>query len=173
MNKKSIYDKYCNDIQNPALGASIIALFCDEYHKQSISDLYPELHLLFIIIPLILNENFCSQLVNKKGNKRTRKTENSKEVISYLSKIVNDSKTANNLHHYTEVFRKYTLTCIAFAKMLHIIEITEDAKIKCVAAKISKFPKDNMYLKAAKLLGEYFANGVSLSLIQQKLGVAF
>ena len=39
--------------------------------------------------------------------------------------------------------------------------------------KISKFPKDNRYLKAAKLLGEYFANGVSLSLIQQKLGVIF
>ena len=173
MNKKSIYDKYCNDIQNPALGASLIAIFCDEFHKQSIKDEYPQLHLIFIIIPLILNENFCNQLVNEKGNKRTRKTEEGKEVLSYLSKIVNNYKTANNLHHYTEVFRKYTLTCVAFAKKLNIIEVSNDAKIKCISDKISKLPKDNRYLKAAKLLGEYFANGVSLSLIQQKLGVIF
>lgn len=173
MNEKSIYDKYCNDIQNPELGASLIAIFCNEFHKQSIKNEYPQFHLIFIIIPLILNENFCNQLVNEKGNKRTRKTEESKEVISYLSKIVNNSKTANNLHHYTEVFRKYTLTCFAFAKKLNIIEISNDAKVKCISGKISKFPRDNRYLKAAKLLGEYFANGVSLSLIQQKLGVAF
>lgn len=173
MNKKSIYEKYCNDIQNPALGASLIAIFCNEFHKQSLKNEYPQIHLIFIIMPLILNENFCNQLINSKGNKRTRKTEEGKEVISYLSKIVNNSKIANNLHHYTEVFRKYTLTCIAFAKKLNIIEISDDVKIKCITDKISKFPNDNRYLKATKLLGEYFANGVSLNLIQQKLGVTF
>ena len=94
MNKKSIYEKYCNDIQNPALGASLIAIFCNEFHKQSLKNEYPQIHLIFIIMPLILNENFCNQLINSKGNKLTRKTEEGKEVISYLSKIVNSSKTS-------------------------------------------------------------------------------
>jgi hypothetical protein len=164
---KTVYEKYCNDIQNPALGAAIIAIFINEFYKHSINQENPPLLMIFVIIPLILNEKFRKLLIKTNGRK------SSLEPITFLSKIVRDDATSNNLHHYVEIFKSYTLTSMVFAIKMGIVEITSEAKVVCATTKMDKFPVDNLYLKAAKILGEYFANGVTLQLMQQKLEVLF
>ena len=165
---KNVYQKYCNDIQNPALGAAIISIFVNTFNKSSINKEYPSLLMVFVIIPLILNENYRQLLINSKGNK------SSNGILTFLSKIVKKEFTANNLHHYVEIFKSYTLTSIVFAINTGLIKIdSKNGTILPFSEKIEKFPVDNLYLKAAKILGDYFSNGITLKLLQQKLEVLF
>lgn len=164
---KNIYEKYCNDIQNPALGAAIIANFANTFYLNSEEDDKLSLLMVFVIVPLILNKNFRSCLVAPNGNKA------SNNLITFLSKIANRDNTANNLHKYVEIFRGYTLTSIIFAKKIGLIEIDNDANVICSSSKIKNLPKDNLYIKASKVLGEYFADKMTLNLLSQQLGVMF
>lgn len=165
---KNIYQKYCNNIQNPALGAAIIAIFVNEYYKNSIQKKFPNLLMIFVVIPLILNKNYRMLLINNEGKCLSR------NIMTYLSKINKNKLTANSLHHYVEVFKGYSLASIIFAKNIGLINIDiNNAIIISEHEKIKIFPINNMYLRMAKILGKYFANGVTLKLLQQHLEVLF
>lgn len=77
------------------------------------------------------------------------------------------------MHSYIDKFKSYTTTSIAFGIKLNIIEIDENANIVS-KLKYQKFlPKNNLYVKGADILGSYFANGVTLKTIADKLEVLF
>lgn len=164
---KNAYSKFCNYIQNPALGSIIIAIFSESYKKSSITSKAPNILYAFVVMALLLNEDMRDCVIHKNGKKA------SNNVVTLFSKLMSNKDTFNNLHSYIDKFKSYTTTSIAFGIKLNIIEIDENANIVS-KLKYQKFlPKNNLYIKGAYILGEYFANGVTLKTIADKLEVLF
>lgn len=165
--KNNIYQKYCNEIQNPALGAVLISVFANEYKKASLNKNNPSLLMVFVIIPIILNKDFRNCLIKDDGKKA------SNTALSFFSKINEKNETFDNLHHYINVFKNYVFTSFIFGLQSNIITFDSNAEVICKSTKLSELPENNIYIKSAKILGEYFANGISLKFLTQKLGVIF
>lgn len=163
----NIYKKYCNEIQNPALGATLICIFSKAYKENSLSKNNPSILLIFLIMPLILNKDFRN-LVIKDDGKRA-----SNNINSFLSKINENIKTFESLHDYIKIFRGYTLTSLIFALKTGLIEVEENMSVASATEGVLNFPEKNIYIKTARILGEYFSNGISLQLLTNKIGVIF
>lgn len=164
---KNAYLKFCNYIQNPVLGSMIIAVFSESYRKHSIMEQNPNILYAFIVIALLLNEDMRNCIIHKNGKKA------SNNVVTLFSKLMSNKETFNNLHDYINKFKSYTATSIAFGVKAKIITIDENTNI-ISKLKYKKFlPKDNLYIKAAYILGDYLANGVSLKTLANKLEVMF
>jgi hypothetical protein len=165
--KNNIYKKYCNGIQNPALGAILISVFADTYEKTSLTHNRPSLLMIFMIIPIILNKDFRNCLIKDDGKKA------SKNALTLISKINEKKETFDALHNYINVFKNYIFTSFIFGLQAGIISLDSDAGIICKSTKLSELPEKNIYVKSAKILGEYFANGISVKFLARKLGVIF
>lgn len=163
----NIYEKYCNNIQNPALGSIIISLFAYEFHRNSILHRNPNLLYAFILIPLLMNKDMRSCIVNEKCGKA------SNNIYTLLSKLMKNEKTFNNIHSYVEKFKTFTMASVLFGLKTELFSIDNDANIVSKLNKQKYLPKDNIYIKGATVLGEYFANGISLKELASKLEVLF
>lgn len=163
----NIYEKYCNDIQNPALGSILISLFAYEFYKSSIIHKTPNLLYAFLIIPLLMNKDMRSCIVSDKGGK------SSNNAYTLLSKLMKNENTFNNIHNYVEKFKTITMTSILFGLKTELFYIDNNANIVSCLNKQKFLPQNNLYLKGAKVLGEYFANEISLKELANKLEVLF
>lgn len=144
MKNRSIYDRYCNDFQNPAMGAYIIAKFVESYIKNAPNKNFPNIFHIFSVMPIVINSNFRNCI--------KRKT-----VLDSLIKEINDNDKLfgtyqNNILRYKE----YTMTCLLFCLRLNLIAISDTGDIQVTAKKLPNHK--NKLITNAERLGLLFSN---------------
>lgn len=95
-----IYSKYCTSMQNHGLGSFSIVAFISGYH--SIHKEYPNWFDIFLVLPMIMNEQ-VRELIKKsvgRGGATTIET-----LIS--SKILNKKEKYGAFHNLIDSFKEY------------------------------------------------------------------
>lgn len=127
---KKIYKQYCNDIQNPALGAFLIYTFANLFYKRKKD--YVSLLDIFIFIPLIMVKETREILYFLDANGKSHKTTKiSKfyEKIGYIGKL-NSNLTLGTINGVIIRFREFIMASIVFAIDTKLIELTSKGYIK-------------------------------------------
>lgn len=144
-----IYSKYCTSMQNHGLGAFAIVAFISGYN--SINAEYPKWFDIFLVLPMIMNEQ-VRELIKKssgRGGATTIET-----LIS--SRILNKKEKYGAFHNLIDSFKEYTITCIIFGLRTKLISQINDIEFKSnVLFEKEKF-NNNIYLASYKL-GELYA----------------
>lgn len=144
-----IYNKYCTSMQNHGLGAFVIVAFISGYN--SINKEYPKWFDVFLVLPMIMNEQ-VRELIKKssgRGGATTIET-----LIS--SRILNKKEKYGAFHNLIDSFKEYTITCIIFGLRTKLISQINDIEFKSnVLFEKEKF-NNNIYLASYKL-GELYA----------------
>ena len=145
-----IYNKYCTSMQNHGLGAFTIVAFISGYN--SINEKYPNWFDIFLVLPMIMNEQ-VRELIRKpvgRGGATTIET-----LIS--SKILNKKEKFGAFHNLITSFKEYTMTCIIFGLRTKLISRINSIELKNnILFEKEKF-NNNIFLASYKL-GELYAN---------------
>lgn len=145
----NIYVKYCNDIQNPALGAYALAIFVHEYNQKSKKGKASLLY-LFIIMPLLMNKTLRSLIVNDSYKKQ-------KKLLSSLTReLCSNENTIGILNSNIRNYQEYTLTSFIFALRLGLLSINNRGEL---TPKENLRKNINIVVYAAEVLGNLFATG--------------
>ena len=165
----SIYKKYCNDIQNPALGAYAIASFVNEYKKEAEENKLPNLIHLFLFISMVMNKDIRNSI--KKDNFKGKSGILS--IDRFLSEeIYKNHNSFGTLHNNIKNYREYTLTSLIFAIRIGIISLTNNGEIDIVNL-FKKYKQENYIISASEKMGKLFAKDpYSLNKIIIGTGVA-
>lgn len=146
---KNIYYEFCNDTQNEAIGAYVIARFIKAYIANSEDNKKPTIFDVFIIFPMIMNLEIRKHIISEDGKMKSR------ILSSIVSKFKEDPKIYGSLHHHIEKYKEYTLTSLIFALHLNFIKLEE--------IYLSTTDKDipshtHLSIIASDYLGKLFAN---------------
>ena len=145
MRDNNIYDRYCNDFQNPALGAYIIAKFVESYIKNATNNSFPSIFHIFSIMPIIINSNF-------------RKCIKRKNVLDSLIKEINENDKLFGTYQTNILrYKEYTMTCLLFCIRLNLISINDEGDIQITVQKLPNH-KNKLIINAERL-GMLFSNG--------------
>lgn len=126
---KTIYKKYCNDIQNPVLGAFLIHTFASVFfeHKNTYTNLLD----IFIFIPLIMVRDVRELIFwfdeNNKSHKIT-KISKLYEKIGYIGKT-KDNFAIGTINNTIFKFREYIISSIIFAIEAKLVFINLNGQI--------------------------------------------
>lgn len=147
---KKIYKKYCNDIQNPALGAFLIYTFANLFYKRKKD--YVSLLDIFIFIPLVMVKDtreilYCLD-TNGKSHKII-KISKFYEQIGYIGKR-NGNLTLGTINGVIMRFREFIMASIIFAIDTKLVELTADGYIK---PRDVHFPNFNLNKELSVLVG--------------------
>ncbi len=165
---KTIYKKYCNDIQNPALGAFIIATFVN-YFKLN-SNQYPTIIDIFLVMPLIIVE--CTRkLINGERNIRKMNT--------FYKELKNTSSKKNNTAMGVSLssiknYKEYTMCSIIFALDTNLIRFNDNYDIDIMKYKEYDNEENEELLEifnASKILGQIYAKDYNTKKLLSELGV--
>lgn len=142
---ESIYEQYCNDFHNPALGAYIIVKFVESFYKHASSDKSLNILYLFAVMPLVMNVNFRNCIGNK--------------IIlnSLIASINKNKKLFGSYHDAIDRYKEYTLCCLIFALRLGFVSLGNDAVIKLEAYNLPDHT--NILVRNAAKMGTLFAKG--------------
>ena len=127
---KKIYKKYCNDIQNPALGAFLIYTFAKLFYQRKKN--YLNLLDVLIFIPLIMVKDtreilYCLD-TNGKSHKII-KISKFYEKVGYIGKRDNNL-TLGTINGVILRFREFIMASIIFAVDTKLVELTSEGYIK-------------------------------------------
>ena len=165
---KTIYHKYCNDIQNPALGAYIIATFVKNFKEQSKQ--CPTIIDIFLILPLIIVES-TRKLINGEHNIRKMK--------SFYKELKNTSSKKDNIAMGISLssiknYKEYTMCSLIFALETSLVKFNENYDIDMLNYKEYNNEK-NRELKeifdASKNIGKLYAKDYDTKQLLSELGV--
>ncbi len=154
---ENIYEQYCNDFQNPALGAYLITKFVESFYKNADSNKLLNILYLFSIMPLVMNVNF-------------RNCIRKKLILNSLVTAINESeKLFGSYQEAIDKYKEYTLCSLIFAIRLGFVSVNENAIVKL---EINELPRHtNVIIKNAEQLGKLFGNGDLYSFLAM-LGVS-
>lgn len=151
METSNIYSKYCNDMQNPALGAYILSTFVKSYNDKSQKK--ANIFILFLIMPMIMRESIRKLIVTNSYRKPHKILAG---LIKALCAGADDDKVFGILHDNIINYREYTMTSFIFALRLGILKINSDAELE-VPVELHSNP--SVFVCAANVLGKMFATG--------------
>lgn len=126
---KTIYKKYCNDIQNPALGAFLIHTFASVFYENK--NTYANLLDIFIFIPLIMVRDVRELIIWFDENNKSHKiTKMSKlyEKIGYIGKT-KDNFAIGTINNTIFKFREYIMSSIIFAIEAKLVFINSNGQV--------------------------------------------
>lgn len=171
---KTIYKKYCNEIQNPALGAYLIYLFSTTFYQETGS--YPNLLEIFILIPLIMVRDVRELIFwQDDDNKPHQITKISKlyEKIGYIGKS-KDNFSLGTINGVILKFREFVMSSIIFAIETNLIVVNS-----CGTVQINnknncnkKLNKELISLiKTTKILAKIYAKDYDINKVIKNLEV--
>lgn len=145
----NIYQKYCNSIQNHALGALIIVRFIEGFKKENDKS-NPNLIHLFFMIPIIMVEDI------RTGIKPLFGYGGVKSIDRFISeKIKGKNSKFSVLSNRIESFKNYTLTSLLFGLKTELLSINDNSEIELKNPIKISYDTDKM-LEAAYKLGSLF-----------------
>lgn len=171
---KEIYNKYCNDIQNPALGAYLISTFVNFYYKHKGKN--ATLIDIIIFIPLMIVKDTRELIFWKSLDGKWRKiTKMSKfyEKVGYIGKA-HSNFTIGTINGIILKFREYVMASLIFGIESNILRLKSNGEI--VSKELSKFDYDNnldIYemTTATSIIADIYAKDTSLDEIIKNLEV--
>lgn len=149
MTRKDIYYEYCNDTQNEAIGAYVIARFVKAYIENSTKNEKPTIFDIFLMFPMVMNLEIRKHIINEKGTAKLRL------LSSLIGKFKEDNKIYGSLHYYIEKYKEYTMTCLIFAIRLNFIKL-ENIYVNITDKEIYAHP--HLSIIASDSLGKLFAD---------------
>lgn len=160
----NIYKKYCNSIQNHALGAYAIASFIEGYKKESNES--PSLLHIFTFLPMVMNEDIRNTIKAAKGNGGIQ------SIDTFISeKVRSKDSSFSTLHNYIKNFREYTLTCFIFALRTGLIELSKNNELSVNITSNKQTTCNHIFLTSNKLGGLFGNNKHSLEKLLIATGV--
>ncbi len=160
----SIYEKYCNDIQNPALGAFVIASFIKAFKKNSQDNQLPNLVYVFISVPILMNTD-CRKFIRDENPR-----EGVRNIDNLMQKMNGGKPTFGTLYKNIQNYKEYTLTSIIFGLRTGLLSLKENAELDVEIELQSEL--DEKVFSAAEKLGKLFAMQPSLKKFVKIMGVS-
>lgn len=171
---KTIYKKYCNDIQNPALGAYLIYVFSNTFHQEK--SIYPNLLDIFILIPLIMVRDVRELIFWFDNNNKSHQiTKISKlyEKIGYIGKS-KDNLALGTINGVIVKFREFIMSSIIFAIETNLIIVNPNGTVQ--ANNINQCDKGLneeliFLIKATNILAKIYAKDNDINKVIKNLEV--
>ena len=163
---KTIYKKYCNDIQNPALGAFLIYTFSSVFYENK--NTYANLLDIFIFIPLIMVRDVRELIFWFDENNKSHKiTKMSKlyEKIGYIGKT-KDNFAIGTINNTIFKFREYIMSSIIFAIEAKLVFINSNGQVVPNKTKLqNKELNDDLQnlANATAILAKIYANDYDIN----------
>lgn len=145
----NIYQKYCNSIQNHALGALILVKFIEGFKKENASA-NPNLIHLFFTMPIIMIEDIrvCIKPIIGQGGVTT--------IDRFISeKVKGKNSKFSILSKRIESFKNYTITSLIFGLKTELLTINDKSEVELKNSIKVEYDTDKM-LTAAYKLGSLF-----------------
>lgn len=171
---KTIYKKYCNDIQNPALGAYLIYVFSNTFYQER--NIYTNLLDIFIFIPLIMVRDVRELIFwFDNSNKSHQITKISKlyEKIGYIGKS-KDNFALGTINGVILKFREFVISSIIFAIEANLIIVNPNGTVQTNDINPYNEPlnKELMVLiKATNILAKIYAKDDDINKVIKNLEV--
>lgn len=171
---KTIYKKYCNDIQNPALGAYLIYVFSNTFYRER--NIYTNLLDIFIFIPLIMVRDVRELIFwFDNSNKSHQITKISKlyEKIGYIGKS-KDNFALGTINGVILKFREFVISSIIFAIEANLIIVNPNGTVQTNDINPYNEPlnKELMVLiKATNILAKIYAKDDDINKVIKNLEV--
>lgn len=163
---KTIYKKYCNDIQNPALGAFLIYTFSSVFYENK--NTHANLLDIFIFIPLIMVRDVRELIIWFDENNKSHKiTKMSKlyEKIGYIGKT-KDNFAIGTINNTIFKFREYIMSSIIFAIEAKLVFINSNGLVVPNKTKLqNKELNDDLQnlANATAILAKIYANDYDIN----------
>lgn len=171
---KTIYKKYCNDIQNPALGAYLIYVFSNTFYQER--NIYTNLLDIFIFIPLIMVRDVRELIFwFDNSNKSHQITKISKlyEKIGYIGKS-KDNFALGTINGVILKFREFVISSIIFAIEANLIIVYPNGTVQTndINPYNEKSNEELMVLiKATNILAKIYAKDNDINKVIKNLEV--
>lgn len=171
---KTIYKKYCNDIQNPALGAYLIYVFSNTFYQER--NIYTNLLDIFIFIPLIMVRDVRELIFwFDNSNKSHQITKISKlyEKIGYIGKS-KDNFALGTINGVILKFREFVISSIIFAIEANLIIVNSNGTVQTndINPYNEKSNEELMVLiKATNILAKIYAKDNDINKVIKNLEV--
>lgn len=171
---KTIYKKYCNDIQNPALGAYLIYVFSNTFYQER--NIYTNLLDIFIFIPLIMVRDVRELIFwFDNSNKSHQITKISKlyEKIGYIGKS-KDNFALGTINGVILKFREFVISSIIFAIEANLIIVNPNGTVQTndINPYNEKSNEELMVLiKATNILAKIYAKDNDINKVIKNLEV--
>ncbi len=127
---KTIYKKYCNDIQNPVLGAYLIYVFSNTFYQER--GICPNLIDIFIFIPLIMVRDVRELIFwfdNADKSHQITKISKLYEKIGYIGKS-KDNFVLGTINGVILKFREFVMSSIIFAIEANLIVVNSNGTVQ-------------------------------------------
>lgn len=145
----NIYTKYCNEMQNPALGAYALAMFVNEHNKISKKG-KASLIYLFVIMPLLMNRTLRNLIVSDNYKRQ-------KKLLSTLTReLCSNENSIGTLNSNIRNYQEYTFTSFIFALRLGLLSIDNRGDL---TASDHLYKNLNIIVYTAEVLGKLFVTG--------------
>ncbi len=171
---KTIYKKYCNDIQNPALGAYLIYVFSKTFYQEK--GVCLNLLDIFIFIPLIMVRDIRDLVFWFDDNNKSHQiTKISKlyEKIGYIGKS-KDNFTLGTINGVILKFREFVMASIIFAIESNLIKVNSNGIVQTKDINLlNKELNDELMIltKTTNILAKIYAKDSDINKVLKNLEV--
>lgn len=171
---KKIYKKYCNDIQNPALGAFLIYTFAKIFYQRKKN--YLNLLDVLIFIPLVMVKDtreilYCLDTNGK--SHRIIKISKFYEKIGHIGKR-NNNLTLGTINGVIMRFREFIMASVIFAVDTKLVELTAEGYVKPSNIHLPNFDLNkelSALVDATTVLSKIYADDADLNKVLKNLEV--
>ena len=137
------FSLYCNDYQNPVLGAFIFYIFSRTFQKETKDA--ASLYHLFCISPLVMNELFSKHIKKQKL------------AVSIIKDLDSDPLTIGGLQYEMDNYKEFSYLSIYMAEKIGLFSISSSGDILITHEEIQKLDVDLVFFKKAEKLGRLLA----------------